>query len=178
MKTECSLGELLYIGIVAEKGRCYGVRWNTSYRNILRIHLIELRKICLLLYDASNIESVLNNFAVVCENEDEIGKFYSVSNWKYVEKWDDIEVFHPIILQLMSILLDEVIEEVNKMFVNKKKVYILLNCLHNLPRVYFDEKEETLCNLKCLPISEEEALSYVFQNANDDVKKIFGSLNF
>ena len=58
MYTQDIIGELLYIGIVAEKGRCYGVRWRFGYRRILKRHIIALNELqkCLYLTD----EKVLN----------------------------------------------------------------------------------------------------------------------
>ena len=34
MNIQNVIGELLYIGIVAEKGRCYGVRWKFGYKKL------------------------------------------------------------------------------------------------------------------------------------------------
>jgi hypothetical protein len=166
MKTECTLAEIIYIGLVAEKGRCYSTRWTNKYRKVIKLHISGLRKILYLFLDDSNIDNVLEEFRKICENETEIGKFYVNIAWREGVEWSDIKESHPKILRYMIQVLEEVDLEVNKIFVNKKKVYILLNTLHNLPRVFFDENEETLCNMRYSPISEDEALEYAVANMN------------
>lgn len=164
MKTECTLAEILYIGSVAEKGRCCGVRWTGKYKRVLKLHVFELRRIFSVFSDVSSIDDVLKEFRMICEKEYEIGKFYSTITWHESNQWSDIQEIFPEILQLMKKILDELGSELDKIFVNKRKVYNLLNCLHNLPRVFFDENEETLCNMKYRPITEKEALEYTFAN--------------
>lgn len=159
MKTECALAELLYIGAVAEKGRCYGVRWTRKYKKILRLHIHEMRNICSLFSDMSDIDKVIGEFKTVCENEVEIGKFYPI-NRKDNYQWSDIQGEHTEILQLMEKIIDDAESELDKLIVNKYKVYLLLNGFHNLPRVFCDENEETLCNMKFKPVTDDEAKEY------------------
>ena len=163
MKTECALAEIVYIGLVAEKGRCYGTMWTRKYKEILKLHILELRKIIYLFLDASKIDDVLEEFREICEKEYEIGKFYANVDWKSDVTWLCSKESHTKIIRLMIILLDEVELELNKLFVNKRKVYILLNSLHNLPRVFFDENEETICNMRHETISEEDAFKYAYE---------------
>lgn len=162
MKMECALAEIIYIGLVAEKGRCYGTRWTRKYKKILKLHSLELRKIIYLFLDASKIDDVLEEFGEICEKEYEIGKFYANIDWRSDVTWLCSEESHPKVIRLMIILLNEVCLELNKLFVNKKKVYILLNSLHNLPRVFFDKNEETICNVRHDTISEDDAFRYVY----------------
>ncbi len=45
MTSQNVIGELLYIGIVAEKGRYYGIRWKFGYKKTLRTHIIALSEL-------------------------------------------------------------------------------------------------------------------------------------
>lgn len=161
MKTECTLAELLYIGTVAEKGRCYGVRWTRKYKKVIKLHVHEMRRLYSLFTDMSEIGKVIGEFRGICETENEIGKFYTIS-WKEDYQWNDIPENHTEILQLMKKILDDLDVELGKIIVNKYNVYILLNGFHNLPRVFFDENEETLCNMRFKPITDEEAKEYAY----------------
>ena len=73
----------------------------------------------------------------------------------------------------MNALLSDVNIEINKMFVDWKRVYIHLNVLHNLPRVYLSKNEETLCELKQSPISEKDALIYAEKNMDQQTREIY-----
>ena len=71
------VGELLYIGTVAEKNRSSG-RWKVGYKKTLRRHIIALNELqkCL---DSSDIEvscSRIKKFIEVCEENHEIGECY------------------------------------------------------------------------------------------------------
>ena len=165
------IGELLYIGIVAEKGRCYGFRWKYGYRKVLRIHIESLNKLrkCM---NSNNIEFVcseINEFFELCEKYPEIGKFYSFS-MNYIENLYVGESYVAVD-KLIDGLFDELIIEIRKMFINKRKVYDLLNVMHNLPRVYLGKNKNTLCNLKQESISVSDAINFMFSNLSNDMKE-------
>lgn len=50
------IGELLYIGIVAEKGRCYSRRWKLGYKKTLRTHVIALNELQKCLQVNNNVD--------------------------------------------------------------------------------------------------------------------------
>ena len=88
------IAELLYIGIVAEKGRCYGVRWKYGYKKTLRKHIKALNLLQVSL-QSDNIEKkkdALNSFINICNKN----RNYSVTlrNPQFlhkVEKWEGSE---------------------------------------------------------------------------------------
>ena len=69
MNIQDVIGELLYIGIVAEKGRCYGKRWRFEYKRTLYKHIAALNELqkCLLLTDEKSVNAVIRNFIQVCK---------------------------------------------------------------------------------------------------------------
>lgn len=173
MKLESTLGELLYIGFVAEKGRCYEKKWSRSYRKTIRIHIQQLIKINELFYNESEATETINHFIYICAENKQIGKFYCVCKDIKKIKWDKINYRCQKIWKLMNALLSDVNIEINKMFVDWKRVYMLLNVLHNLPRVYLSKNEETLCELKQSPISEKDALIYAEKNMDQQTREIY-----
>lgn len=172
------IGELLYIGIVAEKGRCYGVRWKFGYKKVLKKHiwgLAELQK-CL---QSSNSDVVLliNNFVRLCNSNTEIGKlyFFSSKGDNELNIRRDGKNFNKT-NKLMEALFEDLKIELNRLFIHKRKVYNLLCALHNLPRVYLGENKKTLCELKQQAICEEDAIKYSFQNMDDSMREKYQNL--
>lgn len=176
MNIQNVIGELLYIGIVAEKGRCYGIRWKFGYKKILRRHILALNELqkCLFLTDKQLINTVIEQFIVICNQEYEIGKFYNFSNIELEEL--HIGLNSMIVNQLMNQLFVDLISEINKTFIKKRNVYDLLCALHNLPRVYLGKDNETLCGLMQEAISEQDAIEYAFDNMSLDMKKKYQNL--
>lgn len=181
MHKEDVIGELLYIGFVAEKGRCYRKNWGFKYKKILRKHIYLMLQLSELMLNKEPVDEVLRDFIVVCNQINEIGKFYKISlnigniDWK--DGGNNFERINQIIYKLLLDLKSEI----NRLFVNKKHIYSLLCILHNLPRVYLGENKITLCNLKQPAISEEAALQYAIQNIDNNVYEryqlIFSDLN-
>ena len=172
MIIENVIGEILYIGLVAEKGRCYGRRWGRKYKRIIRIHNEQLMQIYSVLAEDADINSVLNDFIKICKNEYEIGKYYKVEKWKKVAKWEKSNIKNDIVISEMGNILYEIKNQVNKVIVNKKKIYKYFNYVHNLPKMFLIENQETLCNLHYKPITEEDAIKYVLLNNNKLEKNI------
>lgn len=50
MNIQDVIGELLYIGIVAEKGRCYEKGWRFGYKRIIYKHVAALKEKCMICY--------------------------------------------------------------------------------------------------------------------------------
>ena len=79
MNIQDSIGELLYIGIVAEKGRCYGMRWKKNYKKNLKTHIRALNKLQIVLKsnDINEIKNCVNDFINMCKKNSNFGKFYN-----------------------------------------------------------------------------------------------------
>lgn len=166
------IGELLYIGIVAEKGRCYGTHWKYGYKKILFNHIVELYKLqqCLSLQNLEAI-SAINSFIEFCESNVEIRKFYNFSCCRIVklkirEENDSFDKVNELIRELFV----DLIKEMSRVFIRKKEIYDFLSSLHNLLRIYLGVDKNTLCNLRQPAISEEDAVKYAFQNMNETMK--------
>ena len=82
MNIQDVIGELLYIGIVAEKGRCHEKVWRFGYKRIVYKHVTALNELqkCLLLTDEKSVNAVIRNFIEVCKENSEIDKFYNFSD--------------------------------------------------------------------------------------------------
>lgn len=178
MIIEDVIGELLYIGIVAEKGRCYGIRWNGKYKRILKKHIFLLNGLLELISeeDVTKIESYINKFMYQCKNNEQIGKFYQfkvINNYKLTHGLCYTEINN-----MMKILFYDLMHEMKKMFVSKIKIYYLLCALHNLPRVYLGKNKDTLCCINQNVVTKEEAFEYTYQNMTVELrKKYFDILN-
>lgn len=176
MNIQNVIGELLYIGIIAEKGRCYGTRWKFGYKRTLRRHIIALNELqkCLQSHDEKVVYTVIEKFVEVCNENHEIGKFYNFSNKQIGEIY--LGKSNKIVNQLINEIFLGLLTEIKKPCIRKRKVYDLLCVLHNLPRVYLGKDKETLCELKQEAISEQEAIEYAFDNMSSDMKKKYQTL--
>ena len=176
MNIQDVIGELLYIGIVAEKGRCYKKIWRFGYKRILYKHVAALNKLqkCLLLTDEKSVNAAIGNFIAVCKENFEIGKFYNFSDQEIGEL--HIGINSIVVNRLMDQLFLDLMIEIKKTYIQNRKVYDLLCALHNLPRVYLGKHKETLCGLKQEAISEQDAIEYAFDNMNTDMKKKYQHL--
>ncbi len=170
------IGELLYIGIVAERGRCYGKCWKFGYKKTLRRHVIELNKLqkCLQSDDKEFVKAVIEEFISVCNDNPEIGKFYNFQTNQvdklYVGKGNII------IDRFIKELFLELTTEINRPIIFKKKVYYILCALHNLPRIYLGKDKATLCNLNQEGILERDAIRYSLENMTVDMKKKYQNM--
>lgn len=176
MNIQNVVGELLYIGIVAEKGRCYKRGWGFGYKRTLYKHVAALNELqkCLLLTDVKSVNAVIESFFAVCEEDSEIGKFYNFSEKEIGELHVGINCI--VVNRLMEQLFLDLMTEMKKTYIKKKKVYDLLCALHNLPRVYLGKDKETLCGLMQDAISEEDAIEYAFDNMSIDMRKKYQHL--
>lgn len=110
---------------------------------------------------------MIEKFIAVCNENYEIGKFYNFSNRQIGEMHVGKSYKH--INKMINQMLLDLLEEIKKSYILKKKVYDLLCALHNLPRVYLGKGKETLCRL-------EEAIEYSFDNMSFDLKKKYQNL--
>jgi len=171
MDSSCFIGELLYIGSLAEKGRCNSSGWAIGYRRVLKIHLLELKKIATLFIDSANMEQVILHFRQVCENEKSIGKFYEFIEWDSLSFTTPICNSYPQIVCYICQLLDAMLLELGKIRTDQRKVSRMLRCLHNLPRVFLSKNEGYHMHMRA---SERDVIEYMLQNADDDIKCILG----
>ena len=176
MNIQNIIGELLYIGIVAEKGRCYKKVWRFGYKRILYKHVAALNELqkCLSSSDEKLVKSVIEDFISLCNKNYEIGKFYNFSDKEIGEL--HIGINSRVVDQIMDGLFLDLITEIQKKFIQKRKVYDLLRALHNLPRVYLVNNRDTLCELMQNPISEQDAIKYAFDNMDLSMKNKYQHL--
>lgn len=176
MNIQNVIGELLYIGIVAEKGRCYGTRWKFGYKKILRRHIVALNELqrCLQLLDEKDAQNTIKQFIVFCDENYEIGKFYNFCNRQINEM--NVGKNYKEVNQLINAMFLDLLTEIKKPYIKKRKVYDLLCALHNLPRVYLGKDKETLCELKQENISEQEAIEYAIANMSSDMRNEYLNL--
>ena len=172
MSNEKMICKILYIGIVAERGRCYKRIWNIGYKRTLKIHINSLLEVSKLLNDTSNSRLVLEEFLCTCYKNKEIGKFYNAYNFKYIESVKNESYSYQKVNELIYVLLLEVANQLNKFIVNKMKVYMLLNMLHNLPKVYFAEIKDDSDEFKKMSIEVKDAIDYLMCNISPDMEKI------
>lgn len=135
---------ILYIGCVAEKGRCYTKLRGIRYKHLLKKHICILYRFSELLYkdNFEDTENIWNDFLNLCKREKEIGKFYTFSEEVFGSSFDFVSPNqysddYKRINKIIYLLMSELKNEVSRINPDKKKVYNLLNSLHNLPRVYF-----------------------------------------
>lgn len=183
MQIQDAIGELLYIGIVAEKGRCFGKKWSLRYRKILKCHIKILSELLdSMIKNHTEVDSTIAKFVEICDNNVEIGKFYKISddvkNQLYEKsiKWERGKCNYYKVDKLMQLIMKDLLGEVNKFIIKKQNIYYLLNVLHNLPRVYLGERKNSICELSQTGISEEDALLYTFQIMNGNDRKRFDDL--
>lgn len=181
-------GELLYIGLVAEKGRCKskGI-WNLGYGTSLYNHMIMLFKLCTSIQKEgiSNEDlMVLNEFIKFLETKTEFKEFYPIKPSILREIIvRDFKVFessngrsNASINILMFSIIKDILNLLSKgIFVDKRKVSMLLRASHNLPRYYLGENNKTLCELSLPSIEYEDAIEYTFQNMDDEARQKYKS---
>lgn len=178
-------GELLYIGLVAEKGRCKskGI-WKYGYKRNLYIHMTMLCKICECIQEetVSDKDSIiLREFLKFWKTESDIRRFYPIKPQALEELMlKEFEIFEAFdkkkyngsISRLMSAMIKDVLELLDKgIFVNKSKISMLLKALHNLPRYYLGRNIHTLCELSQPSIEYEEAIEYSLQNMDEEARQ-------
>ena len=178
-------GELIYIGFVAEKGRCNSVGiWKFTYKKSFNKHIEILNKLiqCLSINEITDNDfNVLQELVNLIQRDELIGKYYPIPQNTIAE----IAQFNKSLINTVEIsnnynrinmLMTEIATEILRLldaglFVNKEKILMLLRAIHNLPRVYLGSNKKTLCNL-CLPsIHTVEAIEYCFSCLDDQTKQ-------
>ena len=159
------IAELLHIGTVVEKGRCYGFRWKHGYRKTLKNHVeaLNLLQLSLQYDDIEKKKNALSQFIDTCNRNPDFGRFYThafiqLSVLK-IEGTDSVHYFKTE--KLINELFMNLLTEIDLLFPSHRRIYYLLCSLHNLPRVYFDVSKQGLCGENGGPIPEDEALQYL-----------------
>lgn len=175
------LGEILYVGLVFEKGRCKnsGI-WKMSYVKSLKKHIRLLKVIteCM----KKPFREMEDNICLhkVCSeilNDTTLRKhypFWNVENIMCSERSlitnCQNENIHMEIVCFLDRLLEDIILELNKgIRKNKEKINRIIFSAHNLPRVYLNEEATSLCLLKQEGISPQEAFAYSKLSMDDSM---------
>lgn len=172
MEKNAVLGELLYIGLVFEKGRCKskGI-WKRVYIQSLKKHIQLLKEVAecmqkpLCMVDDNlllsrvlqeiHADEILRKYYPFCESK--CGSDCSASMITYCQD----EKIYIKITDLTIKLFDDIILELDKGFKrDKEKIIRMIFAAHNLPRVYLNEDEKTLFLLRQHAISPEDAFMY------------------
>lgn len=165
-------GELLYIGLVLEKGRFKSSGlWTIKYKKNIKKHIKILMKLAKCIKDEFEIEEDNNSLKKICIEincDYELRKYYPFKftidelclKDKIITSCKN-ENRHIEIIIIVIKLLEDFLSELNKGFKkNKKKIGEIIFSLHNLPRVYLNKEENTLCSLHQDGITVNEALEY------------------
>ncbi len=185
MEKKSVYAELLYIGFVTEKGRCKskGI-WKIGYRKQLYCHMVVLNSISNCLNDDEITEKdaqAIKDLFSLCNSEKEIKTVYYTkgnlfekakqNNFKIITS-NDLNKSNLIINKLLIEITSELLKLLEKkLFLNKQKIYMLIRAAHNLPRYYFNEKEETLCGLCTrISISYQDAVEFSFSNMDEETR--------
>lgn len=167
MNVQDVIGELLYIGFVAEKGRCYKKWWGIQYRNTLINHLRILQKLNNILLYGGDVDDALCEFIQLCKKNHDIGKFYNISLCAGDIEWGKAGDKYDTINRFIEAVLADIFLELNRVFVNKKTILSYMRIIHNLPRVFLGKGKKTLCNVQQVAISEKDAIKFSYQNMNE-----------
>lgn len=171
MEKNAVFGELLYIGLVFEKGRCRssGI-WKRSYSKSLKNHIGLLREIVKCMQSEFDIEKdnyFLINICSKIQCDNVLKRVYpfnasiDLNKRNYLITVCNSNNEHVKIIELMIKLLENMLFELDKGFrKDKEKIHRLVFASHNLPRVYLSKGEYTLCMLGQEGINVETALEY------------------
>ena len=185
MERNSVLGELLYIGLLFEKGRCKGRGiWKHSYTKSLKKHVELLKKIAEQMQGQFQIEEdniYLINVCNEIQNDRELKRYYPFDKVPTIGKKEskitgcEDENRHIEIISLIINLLDDILLELDKgLRKDKEKICKMIFSLHNLPRVYLNKKEQTLCSLGQDSITSDEALEYSKLSMDEDMLSNYG----
>lgn len=174
------LGELLYTGLIYEKMRLAKSR-KFRKEQIEHIHLLREILLCMMEGRQSKQDEIVLEklWKFVCGNNhfkeqyrftQEVRNKFINGNYVLITSVDD-SFLQKEVNELMLYMMNEVIENLSKFWVNKKCVSVLLRALHNLPRVYLTQNLPTLCDRKEARINPELAMKYAHDNMDEDLKE-------
>ena len=83
-----------------------------------------------------------------------------------------------IIINFMNDLVTELADLLkHKLFVDKKRVHLIIRTLHNLPRYFLDNSKTFIHDLKDMAIDFRSAIDYSFGNMNQEMKARYEKYN-
>ncbi len=170
------LGELLYTGFLCEKMRS-AKRRKRKKQSLEHIKILREILLCMMEGEQSgrDAEVLQELWKFVCENQyfweryrftTDVKNEFASNNFALITSVDE-SFLQENVNELMLCMLDEVIENLSKFFVDRNHVWHLLHALHNLPRVYLTQNLPTLCQRGEVRINPETALQYA-QSSMDD----------
>lgn len=172
MEKNSVFGELLYIGLVFEKGRfkSRGL-WKIKYIKNMKKHLKLLLKLAECIKEEFRLEEDNNILKIICDKikcDNELKKYYPFAFTFNELDLNDMMITscksenkHIEIINLIIKLLQDGLAELNMgLKKDKKKIGEIIFSLHNLPRVYLNKEGNTLCLLQQEGITVNEALEY------------------
>lgn len=182
--------QILYRGFVCEKGRVYSRLWKYSYRSILELQVDLWKKILSRMADNTYTKEdsdLLKYFIKLCGDKKEIGEFYNIHAdfLSEIEKSIDSSIGKVsncneeiIIINFMNDLVTELADLLkHKLFVDKKRVHLIIRTLHNLPRYFLDNSKTFIHDLKDMAIDFRSAIDYSFGNMNQEMKARYEKYN-
>ncbi len=186
MKKSHLYGEILYIGLVAEKGRVFGQLWRSSYRKTLRIHIALWQKIIkrMIVSDyREEDEQLVMEFIELCKKRNEIGKYYKT----LIDSFSELEqkvlicaekVPHSqeekVIINFMNDLVIELTELLKpRMLGNRNKIYLTIRALHNLPRIFLSNSQAHIYGLNNVASTFHDVIEFSFSNMDQEMQNRF-----
>ena len=181
MEKNSVLGELLYIGLIFEKTRCKSAGlWKRSYFKSLNKHIDLLKKVACCLQAPFSMErdnEILKEVCLEIQSDNKLKNYYPIkmnfakNTCKYIITNCDGSMDRPAIVKFIICMLEDLSTELKKGFhKNKEKICKLIFSLHNLPRVYLKNNENTLCMLNQEGISSDLAFTYSKLSMDEEMK--------
>lgn len=182
--------QILYRGFVCEKGRVYSQLWKYSYRSILELQVDLWKKILSRMADNTYTDEdsdLLKYFIKLCRDKKEIGEFYNIQAdfLSEIEKSIDSSMKKVgncnegiIIINFMNDLVTELADLLkHKLFVDRKRIHLIIRTLHNLPRYFLDNSKTFIHDLKDMAIDFRSAIDYSFGNMDQEMKARYEKYN-
>lgn len=169
--------QMLYVGLVCEKGNIYQKFWRFRYRKRLILQSKIWDQILNIMTEDVFNETdkiLLENITKVIKDDDQLYKYYnvplSIIGQIRENSYSDINSTHIAvkereIIDLMKELNGELLANTKKIFVNKRLVHNILDSMHNLPRVFLPSNQS---NYRKIDIND--AIDYSFNSMNNQLK--------
>ena len=187
MEKNSVLGELLYIGLVCEKGRAKssGI-WGYSYKKSVKRHVEILKKITKCMQDEFNVENdnaFLRRVCLEINCDKTLRRCYPlkemlselVSGQNIITTWKE-ENKHVEIICLIDKMLEDILMELKKKVgKDKERISNLMHALHNLPRVYLNTEDVLRPPHEKFGIDSETAMKYCKLGMDENMLKTYFS---
>ena len=181
MEKNAVFGELLYVGLVFEKGRyrSSGI-WKYTYSKSFKKNISLLREIAKCMQkefekEEDNIFMRKIYSEIKCDNilKDAYPFNIDINNVNMktciITDCNNENKYIKIIILIIKLLEDILFELDKGIKKDKEKIGRLLFSLHNLPRVYLKKEANTLCSLRQESITVDNALEYSRMSMNKEM---------